>query len=90
MRVEPDALERVAALAHGQFKERHTPGAQQGGAAHLGDHAGHLARLQLVEAARILAVLVAKGKVVEQVLGGLDAFGGEHLRHAADQRRAHT
>ena len=32
--------------------------------------------------AGVLAVLVAEGQVVEQVFGGLDAFGGEHLRDA--------
>ncbi len=51
-------------------------------AAHLGNHAGHLAGLQFVQAARILAVLIAEGQVVEQILGGQDALGGEHLRHA--------
>jgi len=40
---------------------------QQHRAAHLGNHAGRLAGLQLVQAARILAVFIAEGEVVEQV-----------------------
>ena len=74
-RVEPDALECVAALPHGQLKERHAPRPQQNRPAHLGDHAGHFARLQFVQTARILPVFVAKGKMVEQILRRLDVFG---------------
>ena len=80
--VEPHALQRQAALAQGHLEDRHAPRPQQCRPAHLGDHARHLARLQLVQAARILPVFVAKGKVVEQVFGGLDVLGGKHLRHA--------
>ncbi len=54
---------------------------QQGRAAHLRDHAGHLAGLQFVQAARVLPVLIAEGKMVQQVFRGLDAFGGQHFRH---------
>ena len=80
--VEPDALEREASLADGEFEDGHAAGAQQSRAAHLGDDAGSLAGLQFVEAAGILAVLIAKGQMVEQVFGGLNVFGGEHFRHA--------
>ena len=79
--VKPDALEGVPALPHGEFEERHAAGAQQRGAANLRDHAGCFAGLQFVETARILAVFVAKGKMVKQVLGSLNALGGEHLRY---------
>ena len=84
--VEPDALQRQPSLAHGQLEDGHAARAQESRAAHLGNHAGRLARLQLVQRARILPVLIAKGQVVEQILGGLNALGGEHLRHA----RAHA
>ena len=60
------------------------------GAAHFGDDAGGFAGLQFVETARVLAVFVAKGQVVEQVLGGLNVFGGEHLGDTAGRRRART
>ena len=80
--VEPDALERMAALADGQFEDRHAAGAEQDCAAHFGDDAGRFAGLQFVEAARVLAILVAKGQMVEQVFGGLNVFGGEHFGHA--------
>ena len=79
--VEPDALQRQPALPHGQLEDRHFAGAQQDRAAHLRDDAGHLAGFQFVQAARVLAVLIAEGQVVEQILGGLDVLGGEHLRH---------
>ena len=78
-RIKPDALEGVAALADGELEERHAARAQQSRAAHFADDAGHFARLQFVEADGILAVLIAEGKVVEQILGGQDAFFGEHL-----------
>ena len=80
--MEPDALERVAPLADGEFEDGHLSRAQQNGAADLCDDAGHFAGLQFIETARILAVLIAKGEVVEQVFGGLDAFCGEDLRYA--------
>ncbi len=80
--VEPDALQRQPSLAHGQLEDRGFARLHQQGAAHLGDHRGCLAGLQLIQGARILPVLVAKGQVVEQILGGEDAFGREQLRHA--------
>ncbi len=76
-RVKPDALERQATLPQGQFENGHFAGTQQHGAAHLRNHAGHFAGLQFVKAARILAVLIAEGQVVEQVLGSQDALGRE-------------
>ena len=79
--IEPDAFERQSSLAHGQFEQRRPARSQQGGTAHFGDHRGCLARLQLIQGARILPVLIAKGQVVEQILGREDAFGREHLRH---------
>ena len=79
--IEPDAFEGQAALPHGQLEDGRLAGAQQDRTAHLGDHTGHFARLQFVQAARVLAILIAEGQVVEQVLGGLDALEGEHLRH---------
>ena len=73
-RVEPDALQRVAALADGHLEEGHAAGAEEAEGAHLGDDAGHLARPQLADAARIQAIFVAEGQIVEQVLDRADAL----------------
>ena len=58
--IEPDALQRVAALADGHLEERHAAGAKEAEGADLGDDAGHLARTQLANAARIQAIFVAE------------------------------
>jgi len=72
--VEPDALQSQPALAHGEFEDGHASRAQERRTADFGDHAGRLAGLQFIQAARVLAVLVAEGQVVKQVLGRLDAL----------------
>ena len=45
--VEPHAFERLQVLADDQLEDRHAAGAEQRAAAHLADHARHLARPQL-------------------------------------------
>ena len=77
--VEPQALQGVAALAHGHLKDGHAAGAKQAEGAHLGDDAGHLARAQLADAARVQPVFIAKRQVVEQVFNGGDALVQQHL-----------
>ena len=77
--VEPDALQRVATLAHRHLKQRHAPGAEQAKGAHLGNNAGHLARAQLVNPARIQPVFVAEGQVVQQVLDRRDPLFQQDL-----------
>ena len=80
--MEPEALHRKPALAESDLVDRSAPRPQQRRAAHFADDAGHFAGNQLVEAARVLPVFVAEREVVEQVFRRLDAFEGEHLRHA--------
>src|SRR6266568_756080 len=80
--IEPHALQHVPSLAQSQLEDGHLACPQQNGAANLRDNAGHLARLQLIEAARVLAIFITKRKVVEQVLRGQDALLSQHLRHA--------
>src|SRR4051812_33423495 len=80
--MKPEALHRATSLANCQFKHGAATRTQQSRSAHLRYHAGCLAWLQLFKAARILAILVTEGKVVEQVLGLLNAPEGEHLRDA--------
>ena len=80
-RVEPKALHRKPALAESNLVDRSAPRPHQHRPAHLGDHARHFAGHQLVQAAWVLPVFVAKGEVVEQVFSGLDALEGEHLRY---------
>ena len=53
---------------------RHAASAEQAEGAHFGYDAGHLAHAQLADAARIQAVLVAEGQVVEQVFDRADAL----------------
>ena len=77
--VKPDALQRVATLAHRHLKQRHAPGAKQAEGAHLGDDAGHLARAQFVDAARIQPVFVAEGQVVQQVFDRRDPLFQQDL-----------
>ncbi len=76
---EPQAFQGVAALARGHLQDGHAPGAKQAGGAHLGDDAGHLARAELGDAARIDPVFIAKRQVVEQVFNGGDALVQQHL-----------
>ncbi len=70
--VEPDALQGVASLAHRHFKQRHLARTKQAKRANFGDNAGHLARAQLVDAARIQPVFVAKRQVIQQVFDRRD------------------
>ena len=79
--VEPDALHRQPPLPNGQLEDGRFARSQQQGAAHLGNHARHLVGLQFIQAARVLPILIAEGQVVEQVLGGEDALGGEQQSH---------
>ncbi len=72
--VEPDAFERVAALADGHFEQWHATGAKESEGTDLGDDAGHFAGAQLANAARIEAIFVAKGQIVEQVFDRADAL----------------
>jgi hypothetical protein len=84
--VEPQALQRQPSLAQCHFEDRHAAaGPEQCGSAHLRDHAGGLARFQFINAAGILPVFIAKGKMIEEVLGGLDVFLGKLRGHV----RAH-
>ena len=80
--MEPQTLQRMAALPDCQLKDRHAPRAQQHRTAHLGNNACGFARLQFIEAAGILAVLITKRQMVEQVFGSLNRLGLEHLCHA--------
>ena len=73
--IEPDAFERIAALADGHFEQRHAAGAEESEGTDLGDDAGHLARTQLTDAARIEAIFVAEREMVEpQVFDRADSF----------------
>ena len=78
--VEPQAFHGQPALAEGQLKQGHPPSPHEQRAPNLGDNAGHLARLQLVQAARILPVFIAEGKVVQKVFSGCNAPGGQQFR----------
>src|SRR5581483_3150163 len=69
-------------LPHHQLEQWHAPRAIQHGTAHLGDHAGHLARPQLTDAARVEAVLVTKRQIIEEIFDGADALGGKDLGDA--------
>jgi hypothetical protein len=80
--VKPEALERLAALAYGQLEDGHAAGTQQRGTADLCNDAGGFTGLELVQAARILTILIAKGQMVEQVLGRMDVFCGEQFGEA--------
>ena len=79
--VEPHALQRQASLAQGHFENRHAPRLKESRSPHFRNHAGRFARLQLIDAARILAVFITKGKVIEKVFGSLDVFRGELRRN---------
>ena len=79
VRVEPDALERVAPLADGHFENGHAAGAEEAEGADFGDDAGHLAGAELANAARVEAIFVAEGQVVEQVFDRADAFFQQDL-----------
>ena len=46
---------------------------------HLGDHGGHFARRELRDGLDVGAVLVAEGRVGQQILDGDQTFGFEHL-----------
>ena len=81
--VEPDALQRVAPLADGHLEDRHAARAEQAEGADFGDDAGHLAHAQLADAARVQAVFVAEGQVVEQVFDGGDALLQQDLRRTS-------
>jgi hypothetical protein len=59
--------------AYGHLEDGAGAGAEEDGAADLADDRGHLAGLVGGERARMEAVFVAEGKVVEQVLDGFDA-----------------
>jgi len=88
--VEPDALEGHAALTYGEFEERAAARAEQHGTAYFGNDAGSFAGLEFIETTGILAVLVAKGEVVEQVLGCADVLFGEQLGETrADATHVH-
>ena len=52
-------------------------GAEEDGAADFADDGGHVAGVELVDGARVEAVFVAEGKVVEEVFDGVDAALGE-------------
>ena len=77
--MEPEALECVASLADGQLEERHFAGAKKYRTAHLGDYAGGFARIQFIETAGVLTVLVAERKMVEQILRCMNVAGLKHL-----------
>ena len=77
--VEPHALHGEVALAYGHLEDGRAAGAEQGGAANFGDDRGHFAGPELVEAARVLAVFVTEGQVIEEIFGDGDAFAGDHL-----------
>ena len=79
--VEPDALQRQPSLPHGELEDGHLARPQQHCPAHLGNHRGRLARHKLIQRARILPVLIAEGKMVEQILGSLNLLGGQQLSH---------
>ncbi len=72
--IEPHAFHGQITLADGHFEDGHAAGAEERGAADLGDDGGGFAGLELVERARVLAVFVAEGQVVEEIFGDEDAF----------------
>ena len=78
--VKPNALQRVAPLADGHLEDRHAARAEQSEGAHVGDDAGHLAHAKLADAARVQAIFVAEGQVVEQVFDGCNALLQQDLR----------
>ncbi len=80
--IEPYAGDGLAALAGGHLVDFDAApgGAEQAGAADFRDDGGHLAGTQLGDAARIDAVLVTEGQIVEQVLDRADALAGQDLR----------
>ncbi len=80
--VEPHALERGEALADGHLEEGAGAGAEEGGAANLGDDGGHGSGDEVCQRDRVEAVLVAKGEVVEEVFDSLDPALGEALGDA--------
>src|SRR4051812_34533960 len=87
--MKPDALDRVDSLADRHLKHGTGACAQQHRAAHLSNNAGHLSGGELVHGARVQPVLITEGKMVEQVLDGLDVAGrqisGDALPNAFDE-----
>jgi hypothetical protein len=78
--MNPDALEAVRSHPNGHLEDRHSAGSKQSRSPDLGDNTRHFARLQFMNGARIEAIFVSKGKVVQQIFGGLDPFGFDALR----------
>ncbi len=73
---KPDALQRSDALSKRHLEDGHCASAQQDGAAYFANDARHLAGDQLIESARIGAIFVAEGKVIEEVFRGADFLFG--------------
>src|ERR1700761_1142744 len=74
---KPDALQRSDALSKRHLEDGHCAGAQQDGAAYFANDACHLAGDQFIESARIGAVFIAEGKMIEKVFRGADFLFGE-------------
>ena len=71
-----------AALSDGELEDRHAAGAEQARVADFGDDRGHFSRAQFGDGARIQAVFVAEGQIVQQVIDGVNTFGGQHFGQA--------
>src|SRR6266581_4207748 len=80
--VEPETFQRSPALSSDHLENGHTAGTEQARGSDFGDHAGHFARVQLGNGARIEAVFVAERQVIEQIFDGDDALGGESFGEA--------
>src|SRR6476620_11515647 len=78
--VEPEATDLGPPLAGHQFKNRHPTSAEETRVADLRNHGRHFARLQLFHTSWVQPVFVAKGKVVQQVMDGMNSFGTKHIR----------
>ncbi len=74
-------------LACGHLKDRHAAGPKKPGGAYFGDDGGHFAGGQFGDGARVEAIFVAEGQIVEQVFDGADAFGGKHFGHTRPDAR---
>ena len=77
--VEPDAFQAGSPLAGGHFENRHAAGTEQRGRSHLRNHRRHLARPQFRDAARIQAIFVAEGKVMQQIIDRADILRRQYL-----------
>ncbi len=69
-------------MANRHLKDRHSAGAEQTRIADFGDDGRHLAGAEFGNATGIQAVFIAERQVMQEIVNGFDALGGQNFGEA--------